>query len=237
MLYSNKSEALRRIASGIAHELNNICTAIAGNLQIIEHQDPPREVVLEILADVLRTVSQGVALARRLQAFSGQQPLYPELFDLRDVMQSVSEEPFLQGMAVSRDLPHAPYIAFLDKSRIREMLVEIASNARAAAREDGAISFGMDIDSQRTDGGPNGVHLRICDNGRGMSPQEIENAFDPMFTSKKPARPNIGWGLSMASGLVRQMGGEIALERQAAGGTCVAIYLPTPALLPNDSDK
>ncbi|HEY4075898.1 MAG TPA: HAMP domain-containing sensor histidine kinase [Rhizomicrobium sp.] len=234
MLHSNKSEALRRMASGIAHELNNICTAIAGNLQIIEHQNPPREVVLEIISDVLRTVAQGVALARRLQAFSGQQPLYPELFDLRDVVQSVSEEPFLQGTAVSRDLPQVPYTAFLDKNRIREMLVAIAGNARAATRDGGAISFGMDVDSQRTDGGPNGVHLRICDDGRGMTPDEIENAFDPMFTTRKPARASSGWGLSMASGLVRQMGGEIALERRAAGGMCVAIYLPTPALLPNE---
>src|ERR1700754_3204156 len=109
MPYSNKSEALRRMASGVAHELNNICTAIAGNLQIIEHQDPPREVVLEILSDVLRTVGQGVALARRLQTFSGQQPFHPELFDLRDVMQSVSEEPFLHDVSVSRDLPHGPF--------------------------------------------------------------------------------------------------------------------------------
>lgn len=234
MSYSNKSEALRRMASGIAHELNNICTAITGNLQIIEHQDPPRDVVLEILSDVLRTVGQGVALSRRLQAFSGQQPLCPELFDLRDLVRSVSEEPFLEDVSVSRDLPQTPLTTFLDKKKVRDMLVEVASNARAATREGGAISFGMDIDSQRADGGPNGVHLRVCDNGRGMTPEEIENAFDPMFTTKKPARASTGWGLSIASGLIRQMGGEIVLERPAAGGTCVAIYLPTPALLQND---
>ncbi len=234
MAQSNKSAALRRMAGGLAHELNNLFTAISGNLQLIEYKPLPREMVLEIVADVLRATARGVALAQKLQAYSGHQELRPELFDLGAMVLEVSRLPLLEGLDVSLSLPPDPYLVFFDRARIYGLLTEIAANARAATKAGDSIVWAMqvvDAVDPDADGAAPGVRLSLCDSGRGMTPEVLRNALDPMFTTKPP-RGNTGWGLSLAEGLVLQLGGNLTLASRRGGGTCVEIYLPTPIFMP-----
>lgn len=231
MVQSDKGQALRRMAGGLAHELNNLFTAIAGNLQLIEYKSLSREMVLEIVADVLRATARGVVLAQKLQAYSGHQELRPELFDLGAMVLEVSRLPLLDGLDVSLDLPADPYLVFFDRARIYDLLTEIAANARAATKAGDSIVWAMQVmDTADPDGAAPGILLSLCDTGSGMTPEVLQNALDPMFTTRP--RPSTGWGLSLAEGLVLQLGGSLTLASQAEGGTCVEIYLPTPIFMP-----
>jgi signal transduction histidine kinase len=231
MWQSNKMVAVRRMASGLSHELNNLFTAINGNLQLIHYYYSPRDEVLEIIGDVLRTATQSMALAQKLQAVAGQLELHPELFDLREVIRSISALPLLNDVNVVLDLSQAPCPVFLDKEKTRAMLVELATNARAATGPGDTITFGMNIANPvdyARDGASRGVRLVITDTGHGMSPEVLMNAFDPMFTTKPNPRAGDGWGLALAVGLIHQLGGRLELLRPIGRGTRVEIYLPLP---------
>ncbi len=204
MIQSNKGEALRRMAGGLAHELNNLFTAIAGNLQLIEYKPLPREMISEIIEDVLRAAARGVVLAQKLQAYGGHQELRPELFDLGEMVREVSRLPLLDGLQVSLDLPCDAYPVFLDKAKLRGLLIEIATNARTATKVGGKIIWSIYATGAETEmnGGAAGVCLSVCDSGNGMTRDVFHNALDPMFTTKPESRVNTGWGLSLAEGFV-----------------------------------
>src|ERR1700744_2340173 len=187
MALPNKGEVLRRMAGELAHELNNLFTAINGNLQLIEHKDFPRETVLEIISDVLHSTAQGVALAKDLQTFCGYQDLRPELFNLCSTITEIFSLPFLDGIDVWLEFSVDPCPVFLDKAKTRTMLTAIVTNARSTIKAGGSIKCTMcvvDLDKPETDGSAPCVLLSICESGRNVSPDILRSTMDPMFTAK-----------------------------------------------------
>lgn len=216
---SGKMEALQRLANGVAHELNNLLTAITGNLQFLESQKLPPDQMMEIIADVQRAVSQGIELSRRLRAYGGQQDLRPENFDLRELVETVCESAAPETLLRVLHLPPGRQDVFVDRGRMQAALAELARNAHAAMPGGGSLTFAIEASACDT------VRLTITDTGPGMAPEVLEKALDPLFTTAH-AQVRAGWGLSLAAAFIRQSGGSLTLCPIEAGGLRVAIVLP-----------
>lgn len=223
--------ALVQLAGGVAHELNNIFTAVTGNLSLLDEGGVADEQSAEMIRDVVRSAQRGIELSAKLQAFAGHQPLRRANVDINDVILSTLGPLRLRSLSaidVRFHLSDDDCIAFLDKDRLRDSIAEIARNARAAMPTGGRLLVETTIhDIAITPATVRRTFLRlsVTDTGRGMPPDVASRALDPLFTTKKQGI-NAGWGLSNCAGFIRQSGGQMTLSSQLGQGTRVEILLP-----------
>jgi signal transduction histidine kinase len=234
---SDKTQALIQLAGAVAHELNNIFTAVAGNLSLldehVEHGSAPKEMI----GEVVRTAQRGIELSAKLQAFAGRQPLKRKLLDVNRVMFEVAldlrndlrEAVSVEFIPASRACP-----SFADEDKLRDTVVELAANAVAAMSGSGRLCIAVDARTLPT---KNGFNLRsgayivvtVTDTGPGMKPEIAARALDPMF-STKASHFNAGWGLSNCAGFLRQSGGGMKIGSEPGRGTSIEIVLPEDPL-------
>jgi len=232
---SEKTVALVELAGAVAHELNNIFTAVAGNLSLLGEDLPDPESSTRI-GEVIRTAQRGIALSAKLQAFAGRQPLKRKRVDASQLIGGLVQNlprNLLTNIRVRTSLVREECICLLDEDKFRVCIVEVLRNALAAMPDGGQIT----VETRCHVAGENpaagmpalrsGRHLMISvsDTGKGMSPDVAARATDPLFTTKQPGI-NAGWGLSNCAGFVRQSGGHLVLESKVGLGTRVDIYLP-----------
>ncbi|MBI5380088.1 MAG: response regulator [Nitrospirae bacterium] len=218
--------ALGEMASGVAHDFNNILTAILGRAQVLRPllEDPLLvrgvEIIERLAWDGARTVRriQEFARVRRGQAFVT--VALNELVD--DVIDGTSprwkDQAEVRGVRykVVRELGEIPTVAG-DPSELREALMNLVFNALDAMPEGGTLHI-------RTAAAEASVALSIADTGYGMSEAVRRQAFEPFFTTKGPQ--NTGLGLSVTYGIIRRHGGDIGIESREGLGTTFTIRLP-----------
>jgi len=217
---AEKTAALVRLAGKISHELNNICTALIGNLALLEHSVEDEESVMTI-GEVRRSTERVIGLSAKLQAFAGRQLLYPEPVDINDaVIHAI--EPLLPSLLkdtdLVMDLAKEDCIAAVDKEKFQTAISELVHNACASMGANGKLTIKTRVQDAR-------VEVRVIDTGSGMPQNVLAHAMDPLFTTK-PSYMKAGWGLSEVAGFVRQLGGEIALQSRLGQGTSVTLRLP-----------
>ena len=232
---SEKMTALVELAGAVAHELNNIFTAVAGNLSLLDEELPDRESSTRI-GDVIRTAQRGIALSAKLQAFAGRQPLKRKRVDVNSLVGKLVQElprNLLTKTHVRISLAREECICLVDEDKLRACIVEVLRNALAAMPDGGQIA----VETRRYVAGESIVAnmpalrpgqyivIAVSDAGKGMSPEVAARAIDPLFTTKAPGI-NAGWGLSNCAGFVRQSGGHLMLASRVGLGTRVEIYLP-----------
>jgi PAS domain S-box-containing protein len=241
LLQSKRMESTGQLAGGVAHEFNNILTAILALAEFAGKGLPAESTARRDIEGIREQATKGAKLVRHLLAFSRRQLLRTESTHLGPVLQEL--EPLLQRLIserilISADIAEETRAVDIDRAQIELVLLELVSNA-ADAMEDGG-SLDIDIQSVELENHqslPRGHYVRMTlrDNGAGVDPAIRDRVFDPFFSTKGDGHP--GLGLAMVEGVISQHGGSIGMESLPGEGTTVTLLLPasrriTPMAMP-----
>lgn len=240
---AQRVEALSELSGELAHEFNNVGTAILGltDLLVLDAKDTPSRV---LLGQVQTAARRGLNLAGQLLTFGRRHMHREESCDPSDVFQSVVElvrQTFPRSIEIGVDLRADPCQIESDPEQLRQAFVNLALNARdALADTPGVIVFRsslvqMDEDHlQHFPGTAPGRYLlfEVGDTGRGI-PKEIQpRIFRPFFTTREDSRS--GLGLATTYGIIRSHGGQISFVSEAGVGTRFMVLLPYSPARPHE---
>ena len=236
LFQAQKMEAVGQLAGGVAHDFNNILTAIIGFSTLVEmdmtRDDPQRENLVQVLSAADRAVD----LTGSLLAFSRKQIINPQPVDLNLIIKKI--EKFLKHI-IGADIDLRILVGLeeltvnADSGQIEQILMNLAANARDAMPYGGLLAFEtgtveMDADYVKAHGfGEPGCYavISLSDTGEGMDETMRKRVFEPFFTTKEVGK-GTGLGLSIVYGIVKQHNGFINVYSEPGNGTTFKIYLP-----------
>jgi len=235
---ANKLEALARFARGVAHDFNNIFTAVTANCDLLLEDtaaDDPRRT--EVVA-IREAIERATDLTRRLFKLGAVQPLESELVDLNDLVRaSELELSALVGdriaIATALEPRFSPITA--DPRELKQVLLNLVLNARDAMTDGGQITIetaNVVLDETYAADHrlmPQGHYalLAVTDTGTGMDAEARAHLFEPYFTTRDRSARS-GLGLATVYGVVKRSGGFVWVYSEPGLGTSVKIYLPLP---------
>lgn len=228
LIHAQKMEATGRLASGVAHDFNNVLDLVLGFARqrhgLREDGSASEQAqALEGVLDGVETAAQrGVTLTRKLLAFSRRDLLRIENFDARDALAEM--RPMLRQLfppSVRLDLQPGQAAApvRLDRSEFELMLLNIAANARDAMPDGGTFSVEIARPSVDT------VQIVLADSGHGMDAHTMQRIFEPFF-STKDIGAGTGLGLAVIHDLVKVAGGSIVVDSAPGRGARFILRLP-----------
>jgi two-component system cell cycle sensor histidine kinase/response regulator CckA len=233
---ATKMQAIGQLAGGVAHDFNNILTAIIGycDLMMLRHQ--PGDSDYDDIQQIKNNSNRAASLTRQLLAFSRQQTLRPQVLQLPDVVAEVSNLlKRLLGETVRLEVHHGRAMGAVraDPGQLEQVIVNLGVNARDAMPKGGVVHISTKAVTQKevremgSDILPIGdyVVLSVEDSGVGISKENLSKIFEPFFTTKEIGK-GTGLGLSTVYGIVKQSGGFIFAESELGQGTRFDIYLP-----------
>ena len=234
-----RARAVGRLAAGMAHELNNLFTAVLGNIELLQTASAPTPKSRQRLEKLAALISRGAALTRQVLSFAQQQPLINRPVDINRLVddrlqafkEAVGSRQTLQAV-----LPDDELIIDVDWDRFQEAVCHLLANARDASPEGGVITLQTEKVEFTDRAAPLGlkpgayVALAIEDCGAGASSGDLPLFVEPFYTTKA-ATGATGLGLSMVDGFVRQSGGSLEFTKSECGGLRVSLYLPECAAI------
>ena len=234
LVQAQKLEAIGHLTGGVAHDFNNLLMAVQMNLEMLA-ETVTDEDALEFVQSARQAADRGARLTAQLLAFARRQRLDPEAVDVNTVVEAMGSllRSTLGGaIRVELDLDSEIRHAYADRTQLELILMNLAINARDAVGDNGTVrvSTGLEAVTKepvRSELPPPGeyVVVSVSDSGTGIPPDVLERVFEPFFTTKEVGKGS-GLGLPQALGVVKQLGGGIAIETKVGGGTTVRIYLP-----------
>jgi len=226
---TNRFASIGRLATGVAHEINNPLAVISENAGLIqdlftitkEYQGDPR--LLELIDAVLESVDRCGEITKQLLGFARQfepkvQPIHLNLI-IEEVLSFLRKEATYRNIAINVDIPQDVPVIFSDHGSLQQIFLNLINNSFQAMEDGGRLEIWAD----RQDGEHVIIHIR--DNGCGISPKDQEKIFEPFFTTKT-MKGGTGLGLYITHGLVHKLRGEIFLESEVSKGTTFSITLP-----------
>lgn len=228
LLNSSKMESLSIMARGIAHDYNNILTAIMNNVSLAKLKSRSSSVG-KILTNAENAVDNAKNLTMQLSAFAKEGVLAKEIVSLSDFLKSVCDFT-LSGSSCYYNVNCSNSVSYVevDKSKLSQVLNNILVNAMQAMPKGGRISVccqNVDIDEDTVLPLPGGCYVKISveDEGKGIPDDQQSRIFDPFFTTKEDGT---GLGLATSYSIIKKHGGHIAVDSNVAKGTTFHIYLP-----------
>jgi len=240
---SQKMEAVGQLTGGIAHDLNNVLTAVLANADLVAESLPPDAETLEAdMRDLRVAARHGAQMIRKLLAFSRRQQLalrtesLPAIIaDVVPVLSRILPEDVRVETRVDRTTP----AALVDAGAVEQMIINLATNARDAMPDGGTVT--VTVSEQRFDATHAAEHgwghagryacIAVRDTGKGMDEVTRRRVFEPFFTTK-PVGVGSGLGLAMVYGLMKQHDGYVSVESSPGGGTSATLYFPATEELP-----
>ena len=237
---AQKLEAVGRLAGGVAHDFNNVLTAILGNVELAliavrTHLASPNPVE-ECLQQIEHSSQHAASLTRQLLMFSRRRPMELTSLHLNEVL--VDAQHMLRRLLpenVEFEMPLHPSTGTIraDAGQIEQIVMNLVINAQDAMTGGGKLTVATgveDIDEMRRSSNPDaqmGPHvvLTVSDTGCGMSQETLEHVFEPFFTTKEVDK-GTGLGLATVYGIVKQFGGHILVQSAPGEGTVFRIYFP-----------
>ena len=233
---SQKMESIGTLAGGLAHDFNNLMTAVTGYSEMalrgLELTNPVRSKIDEIK----KAGERAASLTRQLLAFSRKQVLQPKVLDLNTVVIGMSKMlPRMIGEDIELRIELAASLDRVeaDPGQMEQILMNLAVNARDAMPNGGLLT--IETRNVYLDGNYASRHavvqaghyamLSVSDNGYGMDHETQAHIFEPFYTTKEVGK-GTGLGLSMVYGIVKQSGGTIWVYSEEGKGTTFKIYLP-----------
>lgn len=236
LLHSQKMEAVGMLAGGVAHDFNNLITAVLGFTEMAASAMPESDPRRSDLDQVLKAGRRAAELTAQLLAFARKRVIEPQLVHLGALLAEM--EPLLRRMLgedIRLEVRAAPDLppARLDPGLFQQVVVNLAVNARGAMPEGGAFTIEARLAPQRDPdllargAGPRPpwIEVAVRDDGAGMSEEVRQRVFEPFFTTKE-AGAGSGLGLAMCYGIVRQAGGHITVRSRPGEGATFRILLP-----------
>ena len=247
LLQSQKMEAVGQLAGGVAHDFNNILTAIVGYADLLAADFGPTDRHLEDLEEIRKAARRAAALTRQLLAFSRKQVLEPRVIDLNAIVQNLDKMlRSLMSENIELKAEYAPGLAAAraDPNQLEQVIMNLAINARDAMPQGGTLTIETgnatldeDYAARHVSVVPGEyVMLAVSDTGCGMDEDTKARIFEPFFTTK-PAGRGTGLGLSTVYGIVKQSGGNIWLYSEPGKGTTFKVYLPAVDAQAEEPDK
>jgi len=236
LLQAQKMESVGRLAGGVAHDFNNILSAIVGFgnlLQLKMADDDSNRVYLD---NILLSAEKAAGLTQSLLAFSRQQVIKPALIDINEVIRRVEKllvRIIGEDIKFQTDLSTEKLVVMADPLQMEQVLMNLATNARDAMPGGGQLVIAtdqvvFDEDYIKTHGyGRPGRYalISVTDTGMGMDEEIQSRLFEPFFTTKDVGK-GTGLGLAIIYGIVKQHEGYINLYSEPGAGTTFKIYLP-----------
>ena len=235
---ATKMQAIGQLAGGVAHDFNNILTAILGYCDLMLMRHTPGDSDYDDIQQIRSNSNRAANLTRQLLAFSRQQTLQPQVLQLPDVVSEVSNLlKRLLGETVKLTVKHGRGLGAVraDPGQLEQVIVNLSVNARDAmlAKGGGTLTirtFSVPTDEVRRMGSdilPIGDYtaLEVADTGTGIPPHLLAKIFEAFFTTKEVGK-GTGLGLSTVYGIVKQSGGFIFADSREGKGATFTIYLP-----------
>ena len=235
---ATKMQVVGQLAGGVAHDFNNILTAIIGHCDLMLMRHTPGDSDYDDIQQIKSNSNRAAGLTRQLLAFSRQQTLRPQVLQLPDVVSEVSHLlKRLLGETVELVVKHGRSLGPIraDPGQLEQVIINLAVNARDAmvakgggtltiqtypVKADQVAELGSDIlpIAEYT-------ALSVTDTGTGIPRNVLGKIFEPFFTTKEVGK-GTGLGLSTVYGIVKQSGGFIFADSQLGEWTQFVIYLP-----------
>lgn len=233
---AQKVQAIGQLAGGVAHDFNNIMTAILCSSEGLLLDSQLTEEDRQIVAGIKQSSLRAASLTQQLLAFSRKQTLQPVILSLNDVVLDLDKLlRRLLGENIEIRTSLAPRLTRVkaDPGQIQQVLMNLVVNARDAMPTGGKLSLetrDIDIDASFVRLHPEltpgrYVQLSVSDTGKGMTAEVKARLFEPFFTTKGVGEGS-GLGLATCHGIVKQSGGYIAVYSELGLGTTVKVYLP-----------
>jgi PAS domain S-box-containing protein len=249
LLEAQKLESIGRLAGGVAHDFNNMLTAILGNVDFAARVTSLDE-VRPLLGEIRVTAERSAALTAQLLAFARRQLIEPKVLEpgaLLGRLQALLRRLLGERIALTMMLESKGRVR-ADPSQLEQVVLNLITNARDSMPHGGRVRLHTgDVVLDHADAsrhpdlspGPY-VALTVTDDGDGIPAQALPQIFEPFFTTR---RGGTGLGLATCYGIVKQSGGHIAVQSEPGRGASFCVYLPrvdgeaAPAVAPAPAKK
>jgi len=244
---SQKMESIGRLAGGVAHDFNNILTAILSYTELSLMKLDEGHPVRSHLVSIREASEKAAALTHQLLAFSRRQVLEMKAVDLNKVIEGMADMVSrMIGEDILLDVKTGATISTIraDRGQIEQVLLNLAMNARDAMTSGGRLLIEtMDVDlndallrAQETVTFDKYIMLMVADTGAGMTAEVRDRIFEPFFTTKELGR-GTGLGLATVYGIVKQHSGNIIVESEPGKGTTFKVFFPIAGERGQEQDK
>ncbi|MFQ5880978.1 MAG: sensor histidine kinase [Candidatus Methylomirabilales bacterium] len=231
LLRQEKLASLGRLAAGLAHEINNPLSSVAGFAEALQRRAQSEQLhgleelrdVPEYLALIQEEVARASTIVRRLLDFARQrEPSFEDLnlaLLIRDTVALVKRQAAVANKQIVLDLTPGLLVVQADRQMLQQVILNLLTNALDAIGEAGEVCI-------TAVPAPGQVEVLVKDTGCGILPEHLAKIFDPFFTTKAVGK-GTGLGLAICQGIMEQHGGAIEVKSEGVGkGTTVAIRLP-----------
>lgn len=233
---SQKMESIGQLAGGVAHDFNNVLTAVIANCENLLGELGPEQPGRREVLEIRKAADHAAALTRQLLAFGRRQLLRPRVLSLNAVIEDTRQmldRVIGENVALKTRLAADLWNTRADPVEIGQVMINLAVNARDAMQEGGELTVStrnVELDAKlpaEDDSIPPGsyVVLQVSDTGSGIGEEIKGRIFEPFFTTKEKGK-GTGLGLSTVYGIVRQTGGFVTVDSEVGDGTTFSIYLP-----------
>jgi two-component system cell cycle sensor histidine kinase/response regulator CckA len=232
--HAQRMDAVGRIASGVAHDFNNILTTVRGFGEILLRDLDPEDHRRADVDRICKAADRGALLTRQLLAFGRRQTLQPRPTSLNELLRGM--QGFMQRLVgadirVSMRLVSGAAKVRMDPGQLEQLVVNLILNARDAMPSGGALT--IETSERQISRTGRGRHVRpgryvvlaISDTGSGLDPDILAHPFE-VFPGTSARGQRAGLGLSIVYGIVRQNGGAVRVASEPDQGTTVKLYLP-----------
>jgi signal transduction histidine kinase/ActR/RegA family two-component response regulator len=233
-----KMESIGQLTSGIAHDFNNMLAVVIGSLDLARRRliGAEHAQLVQCLDNAMEGAQRAASLTARLLAFSRLQALEPQPLDANKLVGGMSEllrRTLGETVIVETVVAGGLWRAFADAAQLESVMLNLAVNARDAMPSGGKLTIetaNTDLDERyaraHAEVAPGQyVMISVTDTGTGMTPEVVERAFDPFYTTKGVGE-GTGLGLSQVFGFVKQSCGHVKIYSEIGRGTTVKLYLP-----------
>ncbi len=232
---ASKMQAVGQLAGGVAHDFNNILTAVLGSCDLMLMRHTPGDSDYDDIQQIRSNANRAASLTRQLLAFSRQQTLRPQILQLPDVISEVSHLlKRLIGDTVQLSVHHGRGLGPVraDPGQLEQVIINLAVNARDAMPGGGTLTIetypvsAADVRQMGSEFMPPADYsaLKVSDTGTGIPADVLPKIFEPFFTTKDVGK-GTGLGLSTVYGIIKQSAGFIFADSKP-GETSFTIYLP-----------
>jgi len=244
---AQKMEAIGTLAGGVAHDFNNILTAIIGFGSMLAMKMAKDDPLLHAVNEIMAAGERAATLTQSLLAFSRKSPLETKPVSLNGIINKVEKllVRLLREDIEFKSSPAADDLTIMaDPAQIEQVLINLVTNARDAMPKGGQLWIStavVELDREfirlHGYGTPGRYACLVCsDKGSGIDKETLQRIFEPFFTTKETGK-GTGLGLAIVYGIVQQHNGYINCYSEPGQGTTFRIYLPLIGTLPEVETK
>ena len=219
---AQKMESIGTLASGVAHDFNNILGIILPNAELIKMRTEPDSAPTRFADIIINASKRAAQLTKQLLSLSRKDPVSLRVVSLNELIQTTGKllgETLDRKIRLEFDLTNECTNIKADETQIEQVLLNLAINARDAMPDGGLLKFSSRVDNDQ-------VVVQVTDSGTGIDRETLPKIFDPFFTTKEKTN-GTGLGLSVVYGIVKQTGGTIDVKSELGTGTEFILSFPS----------